>query len=312
MKTLRTTVANFLRHSGTDLAAGLTYYSVLAIFPALLALVAMLSVVGEAGSSVNVILDVLRPLVSASTLADIEPTIRDLAQVNGAGWALAAGAVVALYSSSAYVAAFGRAMNRVHDVTETRPWWRLRPLMLAITVAVVLLMAASLVIVVATGPLASSLGDQLGLADSAVRAWSIAKWPVLAVMVVIVVTLLFHATPNVKFGFRLLTWGAFLTLLVWISASVGFAFYLANFASYNKTYGSVAGVVVGLLWLWLTNLSLVFGAEFDAVRQQLRKERAAAAAGEDGVAAEIREVPALPLPEGPVYGPMPQPVPEED
>lgn len=279
MSLIKNTVKNFLRHHGTDLAAGLTYYAVFAIFPALLALLSLLAVVGEADSALNTVLDVLRPLMSQATLDDIEPVVRDLTLAQGAPFTLAAGVAVALWSASGYVGAFSRAMNTVREVEETRPFWKLRPLMVLITLVSVLLAAAALVIVVVTGPITESIGAEFGIGSDALDIWEIAKWPVLALIVVIIVALLFHATPNVKTGrIRLLSPGAFVAIVLWAAASTGFAFYVANFASYNKTYGSVAGVVVGLLWLWLTNVALVFGAELDAAREKAIAEREAPAA----------------------------------
>jgi membrane protein len=334
MNVLKTAVQGFLRHQCTDLAAGLTYYAVFAIFPAALALASLLAVVGEAHSVFNTVHDVLEPLLSKSAMHDVEPTLRKLTEVQGAPITLAAGAAVALWSASGYVGAFSRAMNRILDVEETRPFWKLRPYMLLITFVVVLLNAVGLGMIVVTGPIARSIGDKLGIARDTLRIWDIAKWPVLVVLLVIVVALLYHATPNRKLGrIRTLTPGAFVALLVWAAASTGFAFYVANFASYNKTYGSIAGVIVGLFWLWLTNVALLFGAELDAAREARSAETAMTA--EPGPEHEVvaspparssvgAGVPAALVPPRrtseqfphrpgePVYGPITQPVPEED
>jgi len=326
MKLLVTTVKNFKRHQAGDLAAGLTYYAVLAIFPAALALLSLLAVVGDPDDSVQAVLDVLGPLMSADRLDDIEPTLRKLSEAEGATWTLALGAAGALYSASAYVTGFSRAMNRVREVEETRPFWKLRPYMLLITLVAVVLNAAGLVIITVSGPIAESVGSELGIEDSALDIWEIAKWPGLALVVVIVVALLFHATPNVKVGrLRLLSVGAFVALLIWAAASTGFAFYVANFASYNKTYGSVAGAIIALLWLWLTNMALMFGAELDAAREARNAEKAAEPEGPEGPdtgADRLNELVELRKaatagqfphkPGTPVYGPVPQPVPDED
>jgi len=253
---------------------------------------------------------VLRPLVSAKTLDDIEPTLRDLTRAQGASWTLLLGVLGALWSASAYVGGFARANNAIREVEETRPFWKLRPLMVLITVVAVVLDAAALLIIVATGDVARSLGDRIGVGQTAVDVWDIAKWPGLALIVIVVVALLIHATPNYKTGVRLLSPGAFVAILVWAVASAGFAFYVANFSSYNKTYGSVAGVIVALVWLWLTNVALLFGAEIDAERERRLKAEAdeeepvgptaesGAGSGDDALET--------------VYGPTPQPVPDED
>jgi membrane protein len=275
MKTLITAAKNFLRHDDTDLAAGLTYYAVLAIFPGALALFSLIGLIGhDSNQTVDTVLDILEPLMSADRLNSLEPTITTLATADGATWTFALGTLGALYSASAYVGGFSRAMNRVREVEETRPFWKLRPLMLLITVVSVVLLVIALVIVTVTGPLATSVGTKLGVEQSAVDSWEIAKWPGLAVVVVVVVALLFHATPNVRTGrVRLLSPGAFLALLIWAAASTGFAFYVANFGSYNKTYGALGGVIVFLTWLWITNNVILLGAEVNAELERGRQIR---------------------------------------
>lgn len=314
MKLIVAAVRNFQRHQAGDLAAGLTYYAVLAIFPATLALLSLVAVVGDPDDAVQTVLDVLGPLMSADRLESVEPTIRTLARAEGASWALALGTVGALYSASAYVTGFSRAMNRVREVEETRPFWKLRPYMLLITLVAVVLNAAGLVIIAVSGPIAESVGAVLGIEQSALDIWEIAKWPALALVVVIVVALLFHATPNVRVGrLRLLSPGAFVALLVWAAASTGFAFYVANFASYNKTYGSVAGAIIALLWLWITNMALMFGAELDAAREEriaARPDPEPVAPAEPSASEQPGQFPHKPG--TPVYGPLTQPVPEED
>jgi membrane protein len=188
-----------------------------------------------------------------------------LSNSSGAGFGLVLGLVVALWSASGYVGAFGRGMNRVYEVAEGRPIWKLRPLMLLVTVVTVVLTAVVALGLVLTGTAAQAVGDALGLGSSVVTVWNIAKWPVLLLVVMFVVGLLYYATPNVKQpGFRWISVGAAVAILIWMLASAAFGFYVANFGSYDKTYGSLAGVVVFLLWLWITNLALLFGAELDA------------------------------------------------
>ncbi|MCZ4498277.1 MAG: putative ribonuclease [Marmoricola sp.] len=316
MKLLTSTAKNFARHNASDLAAGLTYYAVLAVFPAALALLSLLAIVGDPDNTVRTVLDILQPLMSADRLNDVEPVLRKLARAQGAPLTLMLGTAGALYSASAYVGGFSRAMNVVREVEETRPFWKLRPLMLLITLAAVLFNVVALVIITVSGPVTESLGKKLGIQESALDIWEIAKWPALALVVVVVVALLIHATPNVRTGrIRLLSPGAFTALLIWAVVSTGFAFYVANFASYNKTYGSVAGVIVALLWLWLTNVALLFGAELDAARDaQIAAAPEVEAAAE--VEAEILRVNSAGMfphtPGTPVYGPRTQPVPQED
>ena len=263
----------------TDLAAALTYYAVLAIFPAALALSAVLGLVGQSEKAAQTVLDVLSPLVSADVLGTIKTPLLELANSQTAGWALVIGSVGALWSASAYVGAFGRAMNRIYEIGEGRPFWKLRPLMLVITLVAVVLVALVLLMLILSGPLARSIGDQIGLGDQALLVWNIAKWPVMIVSVMLIVAILYYATPNVRQPkFRWLSIGAVVAILLWIAASVGFAYYVANFSSYNKTYGSLAGVVVGLVFLWLTNVALLLGAEIDSELERGRQLQAGIAA----------------------------------
>ena len=275
----RKTWREFNEDQCTDLAAGLTYYAVLAIFPAAIALISVLGVLNRADQAVDTVLEVLGPLVSAQVLADLDPVLRDLAGARSAGLALFLGLALALWSASAYVAAFGRAMNRILEVKEGRPLWKLRPWTLLITAVIIVLIALVLLMLIISGPLASSIGDVVGAADVTVTIWSIAKWPVLAVVVTLIVALLYYATPNIEQPrFRWISIGAALAIVVAVLASVGFSLYVATFANYDKTYGSLAGVVVGLLFLWLTNLSLLLGAEVNSELERGRELQAGIAA----------------------------------
>ncbi|MGR4880309.1 YihY/virulence factor BrkB family protein [Streptomyces sp. LARHCF249] len=270
---LRGTLAEFTDDELTDRAAALTYYGVLALFPALLVLVSLLGMAGE--SATRQVLDGLQRLAPGSARDMISDAVTQLQGRGGIGSLLAVvGLVVALWSASGYVAAFIRASNAVYDVPEGRPAWKVLPLRLALTVILMVLAWASALIVVFTGDLAREGGRALGIGDSALTVWSIAKWPVLVLLVTIMIALLYWAAPNAKGrGFKWVTPGSFLALVIWLAASAGFAFYVANFASYNKTYGTVAGVIVFLVWLWITNLAVLLGLEFDA---ELSRQRAIA------------------------------------
>jgi membrane protein len=279
---LRKTRREFGEDQCTDLAAALTYYSVLALFPAAIALVSLLGVVGQAQKSVDTVLQVLQPLVSANTLATIQPSLEQIAHSQGAGPALVLGILGALWSASGYVSAFGRAMNRIYEIDEGRPFWKLRPVMLLVTLVAILLVAVVLVMLIVSGPLATSIGDQIGLGSQALLVWNIAKWPVIVMVVMLVVAMLYYATPNVRQPkFRWLSVGALVAIVIWVVASVAFALYVATFGSYNKTYGSLAGVVVGLLWIWITNLALLLGAEIDSELERGRQLQAGMPAERD-------------------------------
>jgi membrane protein len=266
----RSAMLGFQRHSVTNLAAGLTYYAVLALFPGLLALVALLGVFGDA-STVDSLLALLRDLGQDDVADQLEDPIRQMVESQAAGLVLVLGVAGATWSASGYVNGFGQAINRVYDVGEGRPYWKLRPLQLAITAVLIALAGLVLTGLVISGPLARELGDRLGFGDTAVRVWEIAKYPVLLMIVVGIVALLYSLTPNVHRRIRPLSIGAVIAIGVWILASLGFGAYVTNFGSYNSTYGSLAGVIVFLLWLWLTNLALLFGAEVDAEVERVRQ-----------------------------------------
>jgi membrane protein len=279
---LRKTMHEFTEDQCTDLAAALTYYAVLAVFPALIALISVLGVIGQGPKAVTTITDTLEPLVSSDVLKTITDNLNGVVGSQGAGLALVVGILAALWSASGYVGAFSRAMNRIYEIEEGRPFWKLRPVMLLLTLIAVTLAAVALLMLIVSGPVAESIGNVIGLGSTAVTVWSIAKWPVLAVIVIVVVALLYYATPNVQQPkFRWVSVGAGVAILVWVLASVGFAFYVANFSSYNKTYGSLAGVIVTLLFLWITNLALLFGGELDAELERGRQLQAGIAAEEE-------------------------------
>ncbi|RST08730.1 YihY family inner membrane protein [Streptomyces sp. WAC07149] len=267
---LRGTLKEFKDDELADRAAALTYYGVLALFPALLVLVSLLGIAGD--SVTKQVLDNLRRLTPGAARDVIGNAVQQLQGSAGIGSLLAiVGLLVAIWSASGYVAAFIRASNAVYDMPEGRPVWKVLPLRVGLTVVLMVLAVASALIVVFTGTLARQAGSALGVGDTAMTVWAIAKWPVLLVLVTTMIALLYWAAPNAKGrGFRWVTPGSVLALVIWMAASAGFAFYVANFGSYNKTYGTLAGVIIFLVWLWITNLAVLLGLEFDAemVRQR--------------------------------------------
>ena len=272
---VRRTLTEFMDDQCTDLAAALTYYSVLALFPALIAILSLVGLVGRGPETVSTLLDILRDLGASGVASTLEPTLNELSRNQRAGWGLVLGLAFSLWSASGYVGAFGRGMNRIYEIEEGRPFWMLRPVMLLITVVTVVLSAIVALGLALTGPAAAAVGDALGVGDTALTVWNIAKWPVLLGVVVLIVALLYYATPNVRQPrFRWVSVGAVVAIIVWVLASAGFGFYVANFSSYDKTYGSLAGVIVFLLWLWITNLALLFGAELDAEMERGRELQA--------------------------------------
>jgi membrane protein len=262
--TLRRTIRESKDDNITDWAAALTYYGVLSIFPALLALV---SVVGLIGTSSTASLQKNLGSFAPGAAHDIlSKAISNLSHNrSGAGLVFVIGLLVALWSASGYIAAFMRAANTVWDVEEGRPIWKTVPIRLGVTLLVVVLLALSSVAVVFTGAMARNLGSLLGVSRTAVTVWDIAKWPVLVLIVAGIVALLYYASPNVRHDkVRHLVPGAVVAVVLWLIASGAFALYVANFGSYNKTYGTLAAVVVFLVWLWISNIAILFGAELNA------------------------------------------------
>jgi membrane protein len=268
---LRRTVREFRQDNLTDWAAALTYYGILSIFPALLAMISVLGLIGE--SATQPLLDNLTEVAPGAAQEIVTNAIQNLNQDQGAaGILFVIGLATALWSASGYVGAFMRASNAIYEVEEGRPFWKLRPVQIAITLVMMILVSIGAIAVVLTGPLAEQVGNVIGLGDAAVTAWDIAKWPVLVLLVSFVFSILYWAAPNVKQpGFRWLTPGGVLAVILWIVASAAFALYVASFASYNKTYGSLGGVIVFLIWLWISNLAVLLGAELNAELERGRE-----------------------------------------
>jgi membrane protein len=261
---LRRTFAEFSADELTDWAAALTYYGILAIFPALIALVSILGLIGT--SATKPLLDNLGSFAPGPAHQILANALNGLTQSrSGAGILFVVGLAGALWSASGYIGAFIRASNRIWDVEEGRPIWRILPLRFFVTVSMLILLAASAFAVVVTGPLADRVGKLLGIGGAFVTAWDIAKWPVLIVVVAFMFSLLYYATPNVRhLGFRWLTPGGVLAVVAWMVVSAAFGVYVANFSSYNKTYGSLGAIIVFLVWLWLSNVAILLGAELNA------------------------------------------------
>ncbi|MTD17207.1 YihY family inner membrane protein [Nakamurella sp. YIM 132087] len=275
------TFREFADDQCTDLAAALTYYAVLALFPAILAMVSILGLIGQDQQGTTALMDAVRQ-VAPSAADTIGGVVDQLSQSKASGFALVAGLAGALWSASGYIGAFSRAMNRIYEIREGRPFWKLRPAMLLITVVAVLLVALVALGLVVSGPVARTVGSAIGLGDTAVTVWNIAKWPVMLAVVILIVAILYYTTPNIKQPrFRWISIGAAIAVIVWVAASVAFGFYVANFSNYDRTYGSLAGVIIFLLWLWITNLALLFGAEIDAEIERGRQLQAGIPAEQD-------------------------------
>src|SRR4051812_46625497 len=279
---VRRAVKEFSNDNLTDWAAALTYYAVLALFPALIVLVALLGIFGQYPQTTNDLIDILKTAgAEPKTLDSLKDTINGVVKnKGGAGALLGVGLAAALWSASGYIGAFMRASNAIYETPEGRPIWKLRPLQVLVTLVMTLLFALVLVAIVVSGPLAEAIGDKIGLGGTAVTVWSIAKWPVLALVVSVMLATLYYAAPNAKLPkFQWISAGAIVALVVWVAASLGFFFYVKNFGSYNKTYGTLGGAISLLVWMWLSNLAVLFGQELNAEVERGRELAAGKPAG---------------------------------
>jgi membrane protein len=283
--TLKRTVKEFSEDNLTDWAAALTYYGLLALFPALIAMVSLVGLVADPASTTKALTEVVTTLGPSSAANTLSGPIKSItSSQSSAGFGLILGLAIALWSASGYVGAFMRASNIIYETPEGRPIWKLRPLQILVTLIMVILAAVVALSLVLTGPIVSAVAGPLGFSSTAVTIWNIAKWPVLVVIVLGMIAVLYYSTPNVKLrGFQWVSPGAVLAIVVWVVASVLFAFYVANFSSYDKTYGTLAGFVVFLIWLWLTNVALLLGAQLNAERERSLELR-------EGVPGAAREI----------------------
>jgi membrane protein len=269
------TFREFNKDQCPDLAAALTYYAVLSLFPAMLALVSLIGLFGDPARTTTALLEIVRGFAPAETVNTVSGPVAELASAPAAGLTLVIGLGTALWSASGYVGAFGRAMNRIYEVDEGRAFIKLRGTMLAVTLLAVVIVALLAGMLVLSGPVAEAVGGLIGLGGVFLTIWDIAKWPVMVALIIVIIAVLYYATPNVKQPkFKWMSMGSGIALLVFLLASLAFGFYVGNFGNYNKTYGALGGVIVMLLWLWILNMSLLFGAEFDAETERGRQLQA--------------------------------------
>jgi membrane protein len=269
------TLREFNKDQCPDLAAALTYYAVLSLFPAILALVSLIGIFGDPQKTTDALLQIIKGFVPGETVSTVGGVVEDLANAPAAGFTLVIGLATALWSASGYVGAFGRAMNRIYEVDEGRPFIKLRGTMLVVTLLSVVIIAILAGMLVLSGPVSEAVGGLIGLSGVFLAVWNIAKWPVMVALIIVIIAVLYYATPNVKQPkFKWMSMGSAIALFVFLLASLGFGFYVGNFGNYNKTYGALGGVIVMLLWLWILNMSLLFGAEFDAEMERGRQLQA--------------------------------------
>jgi membrane protein len=270
LATLKRTLTEFQEDNLTDWAAALTYYGLLSLFPALIAMVSLLGIFGDPTTTTAKLTEIITELGPESGAETFEGPIKSIVEnQSAAGLAFVLGLAVALWSASGYVGAFTRASNIIYETPEGRPFWKLRPLQIAVTLAMIVMMALLAIGLVLTGPVVEAVAGPIGLSGAAVDVWNVAKWPVMAAIFILMVDVLYYTTPNVKIrGFKWVTPGALVAIVVWAIASALFALYVSNFGSYDKTYGTLAGLVVLLLWFWITNLAILFGHQMNAERER--------------------------------------------
>jgi membrane protein len=270
LATLKRTASEFQEDNLTDWAAALTYYGLLSLFPALIAMVSLLGLFGDPQTTTSSLTQIITSIGPESAAQTFEGPIHSVvANQSAAGFAFVFGLLVALWSASGYIGAFMRASNVIYETAEGRPFWKLRPLQLAVTLVMVVAMALLALGLVLTGPIVEAVAGPVGLGSTAVDVWDIAKWPVMVAIFVLMVDLLYYASPNAKLhGFRWVTPGCLVAMAAWAVVSAAFAFYVANFGSYDKTYGTLGGLVALLVWLWISNLAILFGHQLNAERER--------------------------------------------
>ncbi len=291
--TLKRTASEFREDNLTDWAAALTYYGLLSLFPALIAMVSLLGLFGDPRTTTSGLTEIITSIGPESAAQTFEGPINSVvSNQSAAGFAFVFGLLVALWSASAYIGAFMRASNVIYETEEGRPFWKLRPLQLAVTLVMVVAMALLALGLVLTGPIVEAVAGPVGLGQTAVDVWDVAKWPAMVAIFVLMVDLLYYASPNAKLrGFRWVTPGCLVAMAAWAIASAAFATYVANFGSYDKTYGTLGGLVALLVWLWITNLAILFGHQLNAERERSAEIEEGTPRAEREIQLEPRAVP---------------------
>jgi membrane protein len=268
--TLKRTAKEFQEDNLTDWAAALTYYGLLSLFPALIAMVSLIGIFGDPKSTTESLTEIITEIGPASAAETFEGPIKSITENSGtAGVALILGLAASLWSASGSIGAFMRASNIIYETPEGRPFWKLRPLQLLVTLVMIILVTLLAVSLVLTGPVVEAVAGPLGIGSTAVDIWGIAKWPVMALVFLLMIALLYYASPNVKLrGFKWVTPGSLVAIVVWVVASALFAFYVSNFSSYDKTYGTLGGLIALLVWFWISNLAILFGHQLNAERER--------------------------------------------
>ena len=267
---LKRLITEFSEDNLSDWAAAMTYYGLMSLFPALIALVSIVGLFANPQATAKTITQIVTQIGPSSGAQTFSGPIKSItSNQSAAGILFVVGLATALWSASGYVGAFMRASNVIYETPEGRPIWKLRPVQLLVTLVIVVLAAILLLALILTGPIVDAIAKPIGISSTATTIWDIAKWPVMLAVVITIIALLYYASPNVKLrGFKWVTPGSIVAIVIWLIASALFAFYVANFGSYDKTYGTLGGVVVMLVWLWITNLAILLGQELNAERER--------------------------------------------
>ncbi|WP_423493957.1 YihY/virulence factor BrkB family protein [Microbacterium esteraromaticum] len=279
---LRRVARGFFRTAAPDAAAGQTFYALLSIVPTLIAVFSLISLAGDKDDGMRAALDAAREMLPPDVYAGIDGPLQEAATAAGSGWVLVSALAIALWSVARYVTALGRAINRIYGVPEGRMPWKAKPVHLLVTAAVFALVSAAGGVAALSWPLVQTLGRTFGVGDLALQTWRFARWPVLVLLVVLIIAILYYFAPNIAHAhFRLVSVGAIIAVAVFAVASAGLGFYVSNFADCDRIYGSFAGVIIFLLWLWIGNMALLLGALFDAELERVRELRAGIPAERD-------------------------------
>lgn len=294
--TIKRTASEFQEDNLSDWAAALTYYGMLSLFPALIAMVSLIGIFGDPKATTDSLTEIITEIGPDSAAETFKGPIESITKSSGsAGIAFVLGIAVALWSASGYIGAFMRASNVIYETPEGRPFWKLRPLQILVTLAMIVMMTLLAVSLVLTGPVVSAVAEPLGIGSTAVDVWNVAKWPAMVLVFLLMLAILYYASPNVKLrGFKWVTAGSLVAIAVWIVASALFAFYVSNFGSYDKTYGTLGGMIALLIWFWITNLAILFGHQLNAERERSLEIEEGRPRAEREIQLEPREEPKQP------------------
>jgi membrane protein len=294
--TIKRTASEFQEDNLSDWAAALTYYGLLSLFPALIAMVSLIGIFGDPKATTDSLTEIITEIGPDSAAETFKGPIESITKSSGsAGIAFVLGIAVALWSASGYIGAFMRASNVIYETPEGRPFWKLRPLQILVTLAMIVMMTLLAVSLVLTGPVVSAVAEPLGIGSTAVDVWNVAKWPAMVLVFLLMLAILYYASPNVKLrGFKWVTAGSLVAIAVWIVASALFAFYVSNFGSYDKTYGTLGGMIALLIWFWITNLAILFGHQLNAERERSLEIEEGQPRAEREIQLEPREEPKRP------------------